>query len=318
MSKALKAVLVAAVIAIGPTAAVQAAEKLRVVKSAAICFCFLPADLGKELGVWEKRGLDLEITSAAGEARMQQAMVAGSADIGLGGGPGLGILSKGVPAKSVAAIFYRPSGMALIVPKGTDIAKTADLKGKKIGVTTGGSLTDWLARKALENGGLKTSDAQIVPLGDLSSNTAALTSGSSQAMVYGAEAGYSLQVDGTAKVLTTFDNIVTDFIAHAIFAPDKLRQEKPEAIRQFVAGWLEVIQYMRDHKAETIAFAEKTLQLKPGVAELIYNSNMPQMTKDGSFPEAALETLNQSFVDLGILPAKIDVNSVIDRQFLPK
>jgi len=318
MGKALRMALIAAVVASGSASGTLAAEKLRVVKSAAVCFCFLPAEFGKEVGIWQKRGIELEITSAGGDARVQQAIVAGSADIGLGSGPGLGLLSKGVPAKSVAAIVYRPSGMALIVPKDSPIASPADLKGKKIGVTTGGSLTDWLARKVLENGKVPPGSAQILPLGDLSSNIAAMKSGSSNAMVYGSEAGFSLQVEGSAKVLETFDKIVPNFIAHTIFVTDKLRKEKPEVVRQLVAGWLETIQYMRSHKAETAAFAEKTLQLKPGVGALIYDAVMPEMTTDGSFPEDALAILDQSFVDLGILPAKIDMNSVIDRQFLPK
>jgi len=318
MRKVLRTACLAAALAVTMTGAAQAAEKLRVIRSAAICFCFMPAEFGKELGIWQKHGIELDITSTGGDARVQQAIVAGTADIGLGSGAGFALVSKGVPAKAVAAIFYRPSGMALIVPKASAIAAPADLKGKKIGVTTGGSLTDWLARKAIESGGLPKGAAQIVPLGDLSSNLAALMSGSSDAMVYGAEAGYSLEVEGTGKVIATFDKIVPNFIAHTIFATDKLRREKPELVRNFVAGWLEVIAYMRAHKAETIAFAEKTLKLKPGVAPLVYDSNMPQMTIDGSFPDEALEILNQSYIDLGILPAKIDMGTVIDRQFLPK
>lgn len=304
--------------AIATSGTVLAAEKVRAVKSAAVCFCFLPADFGKSLGIFERRGIDLDITSAAGDAKVQQAMVAGSVEIGLGSGPGLGLVSKGVPAKGVAAIVDLPAGMALIAPAGSAIQSAADLKGKKIGVTTGGSLTDWLARAALESGGYTSADAQILPLGDLSSNLAAMNSGSSDAFVYGSEPAFNLQVQGKAKVVTTFDKVVPHFIAHSIFATDAFIKDKPEVLREFLAGWLETIDYMRAHRDETIAFTAATLQLEPHVAELVYDAVMPQMTTDGAYEQQALDVLNKSFVDLGMLAKEIDFASVLDTSFLPK
>lgn len=318
MTKTLKIAMMAALIAAGSAGTAAAAEKVRVLKSAAICFCFMPLDFGKELGIWQKRGIDIEIGSTGGDARVQQAMVSDSIDIGMGSGPGLGLLSKGVPAKGIMAIVDRPAGMALIVLPNSPIQTAAQLKGKKIGVTTGGSLTDWLARKAIESAGLAKGDAQILPLGDLSSNAAALTSGSSDAMVYGSEAGYSMQADGKGKVIMTFDRVVPKFIAHVVFVTDKMRTERPQVVKQFVEGWFEVVAYMRENRAETVAFAEKSLKLKPGVGGMIYDVVMPQMSKDGKFSEAALDILNQSFLDLGILPAKVNFNTLIDTQFLPK
>ena len=74
---------------------------------------------------------------------------------------------------------------------------------------------------------------------------------------------------------------------------------------------------MRNHKEETVAFASEQLQLPKEVVTLIYDVNLPQFTRDGKFPDAALDILNESFVELGILPAKIDVKSLIDTRYLP-
>jgi len=297
--------------------ATQAAETVRVASSAAVCFCFLPAAFGTELGIWEKHGITVDLKSMAGDARVQQAMVADAIDIGLGSGPGIGALSKGVPAKAVAAIMYRPAGMALITKPDSAIKSAADLKGKKIGVTTGGSLTEWLARRAGTGAGLALKDFQVVPLGDLSSNTAAMLSGSTDAMVYGSEAGFAMQTKGTGRVVATFDSIVPHFVAHTIFATDKFRSQKPEVTKNFLKGWLEIITYMRNNKEATVDFASKQLNLPKEVASMIYDVNLPQFTRDGQFPDAALEILNESFVELGILPAKIDVKALIDTRFLP-
>ena len=56
----------------------------------------------------------------------------------------MGFMPKGVPAKAVAAFAGPPGNMALLVGTGDKIKSVNDLAGKKIGVTTAGSLTYWL------------------------------------------------------------------------------------------------------------------------------------------------------------------------------
>src|SRR5207248_754854 len=77
----------------------------------------------------------------------QQAMAAGSVDVGLGSGPSLGFRVKGAPAIGVAGMYGAPNNLALLVPINSPLRSPADLKGKRIGVTTTGSLTDWLVRE---------------------------------------------------------------------------------------------------------------------------------------------------------------------------
>ena len=55
----------------------------------------MPADIGVRTGIFKKHGLDLEISSFGGDARIQQAMAADGIDIGLGSGPGLAFIVKG-------------------------------------------------------------------------------------------------------------------------------------------------------------------------------------------------------------------------------
>ena len=65
---------------------------------------------------------------------MQQALTAGSIQFGLGSGPGMGFMAKGVPAKAVAAFAGPPGNMALLVGTGDKIKSVDDLAGKKIRV----------------------------------------------------------------------------------------------------------------------------------------------------------------------------------------
>src|SRR5436853_7682833 len=121
-----------------------AAEKLRVVKAVAFAWTFTPLDVGIEMGLFAKHGLEVEASAAAGDAKLQQALAADSADIGIGSGPGMAFMAKGVPAKAVGVMYGVPKNMAVMVSYDSPIKTVDDLKGKQIGCTKVGWLTPWI------------------------------------------------------------------------------------------------------------------------------------------------------------------------------
>jgi ABC-type nitrate/sulfonate/bicarbonate transport system substrate-binding protein len=82
------ALLVAAVTLIGAEAA-RADDQIRVGKAQGTAWTFLPVDIGIEQGFFAKQGLDVDVANLGGDARVQQALAAGSIDFGLGSGPGM-------------------------------------------------------------------------------------------------------------------------------------------------------------------------------------------------------------------------------------
>src|ERR1700688_2585064 len=126
--------------------AAGAADKVRVGKSVSQPFAFAPVEIGTAEGIWAKHNLEVETVIFAGDAKLQQGMVANSVDFGLGSGAAMGFLARGVPAKAVGALANEPLSMGLIVGASPDIQKPGDLKGKKIGVTTNGSPRYLVAR----------------------------------------------------------------------------------------------------------------------------------------------------------------------------
>src|SRR5580693_184577 len=80
------------------------AETLQVGKAGGTAFSFVPVDVGVATGIFKNNGLDLEVSSFGGDAKLQQAMVSNSIDIGLGSGPALAFIVKGVPVKGIAAM----------------------------------------------------------------------------------------------------------------------------------------------------------------------------------------------------------------------
>src|SRR5579864_8969736 len=76
-----------------------AAEVLRIGKSVPEAFSFVPLDVGIETGAFRRHGVEIEASSLAGGAKLQQALAADSIDIGLGSGPEMAAIAKGSPVK---------------------------------------------------------------------------------------------------------------------------------------------------------------------------------------------------------------------------
>ena len=151
--------------------AARAEQTLRVGKAVGEAFTFTPLDIGIDHGIFKQHGVDLDITDFTGDARLQQAFTADAADIGVGSGPGLAFIVKGSPVLAVAALANAPNTMALIVSNNSPIKTIADLKGRKIAVTTVGALTAWLASELSRQQGWGPDGIQIVPLGEVQSHS---------------------------------------------------------------------------------------------------------------------------------------------------
>src|SRR4029079_1900481 len=137
-------------------------------------FAFVPADIGVDAGIFKKRGLDVEVSAFGGDAKMMQALTAGGIDIALGGGPAFATIVKGAPMKAVAALANAPKTIMLVVGKDSPIKTIADLKDKKISVSTQGSLTYWLTLQLALEQGWGNDGIKITPLGAPAAQAAGL------------------------------------------------------------------------------------------------------------------------------------------------
>lgn len=292
-------------------------EKVRVGKAIAEHFAFIPMDVGVELGIWEKVGLEVEIAAFGGDAKMQQALIAASIDFGLGSGPGMAFMAKGVPAKGVAAFAGPPRNMALLVHPEGPIKDVSALKGKKIGVTTPGSLTDWLTRELSRQQGWGAEGITRVPVGGSAETRAAFRTKQIDGFVHGNALAFDLEDKGEVKLLVNFGDYVKDFHTHIIFARNEVIQKNPNAVRKFVRGWFDTVAYMKANRAQTVKMATKILKMSEQVAAKVYDSEMPMMSNDGAFDPAAVEVLKRSFVELGILAQEPDPKVLFTTEFVP-
>jgi len=316
---AIRAVVGAVALATGAmvlAAPASAAEKLRVGKAVPEAFSFVPLDIGMRKGFFAKHGLEIESIAFAGDARMQQAMASDSLDIALGSGPAMAFIVKGSPIKGVAAMAGPPLLLAIVVrPDGPKSA--SELKGKKISVSTAGSLTYWLVSETSRRQGWGPKGIDIAPMGAMPGQIAALKRGDIDGTIMDIGNAFELEKRGEGRILVRFTDI-KEFHIHVIFAADKLIANRPEAVRGFLQGWFETIAFMRKNKAETVAIAKEVTNKDEEITARVYDELMPMFSDDGKFSPGALATLAKSYVELQLLPEEPDPAKLYTEAFLPK
>jgi NitT/TauT family transport system substrate-binding protein len=319
MSKAsARGVAAVAVIALlGTAAPARADETLRVGKAQAEPIDFTPPDVGVAKGFFKKHGVDVEIIAFAGAAKQQQALVADAVDIGLGGGPEMSTVAKGTPVVAVAAYAGRPDGLTLVSRANGPVKTVADLKGRKVSVSSVGSLTEWTTRELARHEGWGPDGIHIVFLGDIAGQIAALKTEQIDAMSNDVATAARLERDGIGHTVVNFGTIIPDFIVHIIYATKKVTEQRPEAVRGFLAGWFETIAWMKGNREETIKLIAPIMHQSPEIAAKAYDAVMPVFSDTGRFEPKAVAVLSRSFVQMNLLPTEPDMSKLYTEKFLP-
>jgi ABC-type nitrate/sulfonate/bicarbonate transport system substrate-binding protein len=294
------------------------AETIRVGKAGREAFSFVPVDIGARTGIFKRNGIDVEIASFGGDARIQQAMAADGIDVGLGSGPGLAFIVKGSPAKGIAAMAGPPLLFALVARKDDTVKSADDLKGRKVGVSTVGSVTSWIISEVARQKGWGADGMSQVPIGDDANRVAALKTKSIDAAIVNLAVALNYVQSGDGKIVLRFGDLVSNFIVHVIFASDKAIAARPDALRAFLKGWFETIAFMRKDKTKSVEIAKEIMGTDAPTAAGIYDELMPMFSDDGRFSPAALAVLSRSFVDMKTLPSEPDMRKLFTEQFLPK
>jgi len=308
----------AAALALFPVIA-AAQTALTVAKAAATADNMLPVNVGYEVGIFKKHGLEVQIVDFASGSKMSQAVAAGSIDIADGAGTEMALIAKGAPMKAVCEDEGTFPFLSVGVPWDSPIKSAKELKGKKVGVSSSGSLTDWLAKElaSKEAGG-----ADAITRVAIGSGTASVTASFRDHLVDADISATSLFLEMEEKKIGRLLMPVTAFEGDAaagdLYASDHLIATNPDAIRAFLVAWLETIDYMRAHKDETVRIEAAITGFSPTVMAKEYDLTIGMFKKDCRFDAQGLATLARSFVDQKLLDAPPDWSKIYTEAFQPK
>jgi len=301
-----------------PMPPVEAADSLRVAKASPQAFAFVPLDVGVTEGIFKKYGFDIEVITVSGSVKIHQAMAADGIDVALGSGPDFPFLVAGSPEIGVGVLGGLPLYLGIIVPYDSPAKAPADLKGKRIGVSSPQSLTGWLAREFARTQGWQPNDITLIGVGaEWPGQIAALKTNQVDGVMQSIMLGYQMERAKVARTLVKSSDYVKDFITHVIFAQKRLVKEHPDQVRRFLKGWYETIAFMRANRDDSLRVVRGVTGFDEDVEEHEFDTVMPMFSADGSFDKKALGVLSRSLVETGMLEHEADLTKYYTEEYLP-
>jgi NitT/TauT family transport system substrate-binding protein len=292
---------------------------LTVGKSNATSDAIIPVNVGDELGIFKKHGLDLKIIDFTGGSKMAQALAAGSIDIGDGAGTEMAFVAKGAPMIAVCESTAPAPFLGIGVPWDSSIKTLDDLKGKKIGVSSPGSFSEWSGHVLARKKGWGEHGVTTIAIGGGAAPTlAAFKTHQIDASIGSASQFLAMEATKEGRLLTTVASYEGNVASGALFASNDLIAKNPDAVRAFVAGWIETVAYMRAHKAETVKIEAKITGFSEDVMAKEYDLVIGMYVNDCRFDKESMDALKGSFVELKLLDSAPDMSKLYTEKFLPK
>jgi NitT/TauT family transport system substrate-binding protein len=299
----------------------SAATTLTVGKSIPTSDPEMAVDVGDAVGIFKKHGLDLKIVNFAGGSKMTQALVAGGIDIADGAGTEMSLVDKGAPMLAVCESSSTFPFVAIGVPADSPIQSLKQLEGKKIGITSAGSMTDWLAHDLARKSGWGNDGVTTVAIGGAADSTiAGLTQHLVDAAVANTSLFLKLQEEGRGRLLAPITDYEGPAASGMLFAANSLIAKEPDALRAFLAGWIESVDYILTHKAETVKIESAVTGFPESVMAQAWDIDMKGslFVKDCRFDEESRTALKRSLVDLNLMPASTDISKLYTDAYLPQ
>jgi len=260
--------------------------------------------MAKEIGAFEKNGLNAELVYISSGATTIQALVGGSVHAALGASNAVVAATlKGAPIIAVASNTSRP-GMQLWVQP--EIQRAEQLQGKTLAITRFGSTSDFVTRLVLRKLNLenKTELRQFggVVEADLGFRTRQ------------AEGRVSSQAPGPkAKMLVDAAELGIPFSMNLLAVSNEYLSKSPKVVEAIVRGYIEGVAALKTRKAQALKLFEKYMGQRGGSAEMHYEFVMKYLDSVPRIDAAAVDTVLEMVGAKGAAKSKLYDNSIIDR-----
>ncbi len=223
------------------TAPAAALEKINA-SYGAISGSMAPIWIAKEAKLFEKHGLDLNLVYIPGGPRSIMSLLGASVQfVNHSGMPALEAYQRGADTALIASPLNE-SEHSLVVQK--NITATEQLRGKVLGMSAVGSLTDILLREGLRLNGIAEKDVTILAVGDLGARLSNLQTGRVHgAIVAGVQTLSAIKLG--FRQLIDYSKLPIEISGSGILVRRAYVLKEPETTLKFLKGWIEGIYLLK-------------------------------------------------------------------------
>jgi NitT/TauT family transport system substrate-binding protein len=245
----------------------------------------LPTEIAKRKGFYAEEGL--EVRKIAVRTGLQAAaLLAGELDYSTVTGIIMRAAMQGMPLKTVMGWFDRPLHILVARPP---IKNIAELKGKKIAVSSFGSTPHVMIREALAAARMNPDrDVTILAVGGSGERLAALAAGTVDATPL--DVAYIDRTDklGFNQVLF-FGDMMNLRLGGLATSQNKI-QKNPGQIVRVIRATLKGVRFLKSNRPETLAIMGDYLKVEKDYVDKIYQFALKSLNENGTVDKNSLAT----------------------------
>lgn len=289
---------------LGLAAAAELGRERITIAYAAISPSMSAVWMAKEIGAFERHGLNAELVYISSGATTIQALVGGSVQAALGASNAVVAAAiKGAPIVAIAGNSSRP-GMQLWVQP--EIQRAEQLQGKTLAITRFGSTSDFVTRLILRKLNLegKTELRQFGGVVEADLGFRARQ----------AEGRVSSQAPGPkAKMLVDAAELGIPFSMNLLGVSNDYLAKSPKSVEAIVRAYIEGVAALKSRKPEALKLFERYMGQRGGSAEMHHAFVMRYLDSVPRIDPAAIDTVLEMVGAKGAPKAKLYDNAIIDR-----
>jgi NitT/TauT family transport system substrate-binding protein len=272
---------------------------------------FLPVTLGRDKGIFQGEGIDLQMILVASTIQVA-ALTTGDIDFSGAQSQVMAGAARGLAVKVVGFLTIKPSFWLMAKP---EIRSMAELKGKIIGITAIGSSTDTLARFLVSKNGLTPDrDVAFIGTGTTSNILTAMKAGTVDAGVLSPPFNAMAKQLGY-RTLAYFGDYVEQSLS-GLGTSDKMIRERPELVKRMLNATLKSLRYIQQRPVETTQFIAKEWSVDAPSADELYKSMLPAFSKDGGMDEKGIRDALKRETERMALKEETPLSRVLDLRLL--
>src|SRR6188508_407224 len=319
-----------AVAVIALSSGLALAQKVTLAVGGASCLCYLPTMLAKQLGEYEKAGVNVEVIEFKGGSEALKAVIGGSADVVSGYFDHCVNLAAKKQNLQAFVVYDRFPGFALVVsPKhSAEINSIKDLANKKVGVSAPGSSTDFFLKFILKKNGVDPNSVGVIGVGLGATAVAAMEQGTIDAAIMLDPAVTILQgQDKNLKILSdtrsqkdTLAVFGGEYPGGALYTRAEWIAAHPKEVQAMTNAIVNTLKWIHSHTPEEIA--DKMPANLVGKDKALYVSalknTLPMFSETGRMDPkgaaAVLAVFSQSSPD--VAKANIDLSKTYTNTYV--
>lgn len=232
--------------------------------------------VGKDLKIFEKHGLDVEIIMITGAARSVAALLGNSTHFSTGSATGpLAAAVRGSDVKVIAASYNKFPYAFVVKP---EIRNPNDLRGKRVNILNYGGSNDLALQLALREWGMKLADVQVVIGGDAPTRLGALMAGRMDATIL-SPPHLTMAMKAGYRVLADMGEMSANFTQSSLYVKGSALKEHRDRVKRFLRAYGESIHVIKTDRERTMkVFAHRMRVDDPETVKSTYEYFAPRFS----------------------------------------